>query len=303
MIYQNVLELIGNTKMIKLNRISSILNNNIYAKLEGSNPFGSIKDRTALYLINNGIKDGLINKDTIIIESTSGNTGISLAGICLYYNLKCIIVMPENMSIERIKIIESLKGKVILTDKYLGIEGCINKVFELKKEYNNVFIPSQFENINNVVAHYETTGKEIYDEINDIDILISGIGTGGTISGCGKYLKEKNNDIKIIGVEPFESAVINNKLKGSHLIQGIGAGFIPDILLFEYIDEVIMVKSRDAIESMKQLNNIEGIFVGISSGACYQGLKDYIKKYNLKNKNIVIICPDSFLKYMSLNIE
>jgi cysteine synthase A len=289
--------------MIKLNRISSILNNNIYAKLEGSNPFGSIKDRTALYLINNGIKDGLINKDTIIIESTSGNTGISLAGICLYYNLKCIIVMPENMSIERIKIIESLKGKVILTDKYLGIEGCINKVFELKKEYNNVFIPSQFENINNVVAHYETTGKEIYDEINDIDILISGIGTGGTISGCGKYLKEKNNHIKIIGVEPFESAVINNKLKGSHLIQGIGAGFIPDILLVEYIDEVIMVKSSDAIESMKQLNNIEGIFVGISSGACYQGLKDYIKKYNLKNKNIVIICPDSFLKYMSLNIE
>ena len=303
MIYQNVLELIGNTKMIKLNRISSILNNNIYAKLEGSNPFGSIKDRTALYLINNGIKDGLINKDTIIIESTSGNTGISLAGICLYYNLKCIIVMPENMSIERIKIIESLKGKVILTDKYLGIEGCINKVLELKNEYNNVFIPSQFENINNVVAHYETTGKEIYDEINDIDILISGIGTGGTISGCGKYLKEKSNHIKIIGVEPFESAVINNKLKGSHLIQGIGAGFIPDILLFEYIDEVIMVKSSDAIESMKQLNNIEGIFVGISSGACYQGLKDYIKKYNLKNKNIVIICPDSFLKYMSINIE
>lgn len=299
MIYNNILETIGNTKLLKLTKLSEKYNNNIYAKLESGNPFGSVKDRIALNMINNALKSNLINKETTIIEPTSGNTGIALAAICLYYKIKCIIIMPENMTKERISMIKAYKAEVILTDKSLGMSGSIAKAEEISKTIQNSFIPSQFENSNNPLAHYNSTAKEIYDEIN-LEYFFSGIGTGGTISGCGKYFKEQNDNIKVIGIEPSESAILNNQPKGAHRIQGIGAGFKPNTLSLEYVDEVIMVSSDEAFDSMNEVNEEEVAFIGVSSGAAFSGVVQYIKKNNLKDKNIVLIFPDSLVKYLSI---
>ncbi len=298
MIYNNVLEMIGNTKLLKLNRLSKKYENNIYAKLESTNPFGSVKDRIAYNMITKALESNLIDKDTTVIEPTSGNTGIAIAAICLYYNIKCIIVMPENMTKERISIIEAYNAKVVLTDKSLGMSGAIAKAIELSSDVK-CFIPSQFENENNPNMHYNTTAKEIYNELN-FEYFFSGIGTGGTISGCGKYFKEQNDNIKVIGIEPKESAVLNNFPKGPHKIQGIGAGFKPNTLSLEYVDEVLMVSSEEAFETMREVNNEEVVFVGISSGAALSGVIQYIKKYNLKGKDIVVIFPDSLIKYLSI---
>lgn len=299
MIRKSVFELIGNTDLILMQNLSKKYNNEIYVKYEGSNLFGSIKDRVALRIIEEAIKSKRINKDTTIIEATSGNTGIGLAGICLYYGLKLIIVMPENASIERIKLMKVYKANVVLTDAKKGMEGAISKMRELTKCLDNFYIPSQFENQENVNAHYFTTAKEIENDLNDVDIIVAGIGTGGTITGIGKYFKEKKPDIKIIGVEPFESSVINGNKKGSHGIDGIGAGFVPSIIDLDVIDEVLMVKTDDAVMFQDRLVCEELIFLGISSCASFCGAIKYIENNNIKGKKIVIISPDSGIKYLS----
>lgn len=299
MIYNNILEMIGNTKLLKLSRLSEKYENNIYAKIESSNPFGSVKDRIAYNMIKTALDNKQINQNTTIIEPTSGNTGIALAAICLYYKIRCVIVMPENMSKERISMIKAYHAEIILTSKSEGMSGAINKANEIAKEIENSFIPSQFENSNNPIAHYNTTAREIYEEVK-LDYFFSGIGTGGTISGCGRYFKEQDENIKVIGIEPKESAILNNKPKGPHMIQGIGAGFKPNTLSLEYVDEVIMVSSEEAFEYMNEVNKEEVAFIGISSGAAFSGVVQYIKKNNLKNKEIVLIFPDSLVKYLSI---
>ncbi len=299
MIYNNILEMIGNTKILKLSKLSKKYNNNIYAKIESSNPFGSIKDRIAYNMIKNALDKKELTINSTVIEPTSGNTGIALAAICLYYNIKCIIIMPENMTKERIAMIKAYHAEVILTKKELGMLGAINKAKELAETIENSFIPSQFDNSNNPLAHYNTTAREIYDEVK-IDYFFSGIGTGGTISGCGRYFKEQNNNIKVIGIEPTESSVINNNPKGAHKIQGIGAGFIPNTLNLEYVDKVEMISSDEAFEYMNLVNKEEVVFVGISSGAALAGCIKHIQDNNLKDKNLVIIFPDSLTKYLSI---
>ena len=248
MIKKNILESIGNTNLIYLERISKAYNNEIYMKDESTNPFGSIKDRASKLMIERAMTDGIINKETVIVEATSGNTGIGLAGVCCYYGLKLIIVMPNNASIERIKIMKAYNAEVILTPAELGMEGSIEKANEIMNKNKNSYMPSQFTNENNYLAHYYTTAKEIDDDL-DVNIIFCGIGTSGTITGIGKYFKEKNKYIEIIGIEPFESAVINGNPKGSHGIEGIGAGFIPDLYNDEYIDKVI--KNVNKIKSNK----------------------------------------------------
>lgn len=298
MIKKNILESIGNTNLIYLERISKAYNNEIYMKDESTNPFGSIKDRASKLMIERAMTDGIIDKETVIVEATSGNTGIGLAGVCCYYGLKLIIVMPNNASIERIKIMKAYNAEVILTPAELGMEGSIEKANEIMNKNKNSYMPSQFTNENNYLAHYYTTAKEIDDDL-DVNIIFCGIGTSGTITGIGKYFKEKNKYIKIIGIEPFESAVINGNPKGSHGIEGIGAGFIPDLYNDEYIDKVICVKTEEAFEGVEMLMNKEALFVGTSTGGIFKGLLKYIEKEKITNKKIVFISPDSGIKYLS----
>lgn len=299
MIKNNILEMIGSTNLLYLPEISKKYKNNIYVKVEGTNPFGSIKDRVALKMINDGIERGLINDNTVIIEATSGNTGIGLAGVCLYKHLKLIIVMPNNASIERIKIMKAYKAEVILTPKEEGMQGAINKVNELIAKLDNYFIPSQFENESNPLAHYQTTAKEIDEDLFPIYAICAGIGTGGTISGIGKYFKEKNRKTLIIGVEPEESAVINGKKKGSHGIDGIGAGFIPKTLDLSVIDEVLMIPTDEAKKNCDELLCKEAFFIGFSTGAAFEAVKRIITRSNIKNENIVFLSPDFGTKYLS----
>lgn len=298
MIKKNILESIGNTNLIYLERISKAYNNEIYMKDESTNPFGSIKDRASKLMIERAMTDGIIDKETVIVEATSGNTGIGLAGVCCYYGLKLIIIMPNNASIERIKIMKAYNAEVILTPAELGMEGSIEKANEIMNKNKNSYMPSQFTNENNYLAHYYTTAKEIDDDL-DVNIIFCGIGTSGTITGIGKYFKEKNKYIKIIGIEPFESAVINGNPKGSHGIEGIGAGFIPDLYNDEYIDKVICVKTEEAFEGVEMLMNKEALFVGTSTGGIFKGLLKYIEKEKITNKKIVFISPDSGIKYLS----
>jgi len=298
MIKKNIIDKIGNTNLIYLERLSIKYSNNIYMKDESTNPFGSIKDRPALYMIKKAIEEGKINKDTLIVEATSGNTGIGLAGVCMYYGLKLVIVMPSNASIERVKIMKAYNADVRLTNSKLGMQGSIDLALTIMKENPNSYMPSQFENENNYLSHYETTAAEINNDLN-VDIICCGIGTSGTITGIGKYFKENKPNVKIIGVEPFESAVLNNKEKGQHGIDGIGAGFIPSIYNKEYVDEVLDIKTDEAYLGMKELMQEEALFVGISTGAAFKGVIKYIEKEKLNNKNVVFISPDSGVKYLS----
>lgn len=301
MLYQNILETIGNTPLVKINKINQEYNldANIYVKLESFNPSGSVKDRAAYYMIKDAMDKGLINEDTIIIENTSGNTGIGLSMIASVFNLKLIIVMPDSMSKERIKMMENYGAEVILTPGALGMQGSLDKVEELKKLYPNHYITNQFSNEANKLAHYMTTGKEIYDDLNgQIDYFISAIGTGGTISGSGKYLKEKNQSIKIIGVEPYNSPLLNGGKSASHKIQGIGANFIPEILDREIYDQIIDIKDEEAFEMMDKLSKKEGLFAGISSGAAMMAAIKLAKETKTKG-NIVVILPDSKDRYLS----
>ena len=296
----SLLNCIGNTPLVELKNIEEKykLKSKLFAKLEMFNLSGSIKIRIAKEIILDGINKGLINNKTTIIEATSGNTGIALACICAQMRLKLIIVMPENMSIERQKLIKIYGGKIILTQKNKGMKGSLKKVEELKNKYKNVFIPSQFDNLINQKTHYLYLGKEIYNQLNgNIDIFIAGIGTGGTITGASKYLKERKNIVSI-GVEPLSSPLINKGYSGKHKIQGIGANFIPKNLDLKYVDKVEMVSNNDAFKYLKLLATTEGIFVGISSGAVLNiGIKEALKN---ENKNIVLIFPDLGERYLSI---
>lgn len=290
LVFNSVSELVGSTPLLKLD-------GNIYAKLEYFNPAGSIKDRAALYMIEDAEKNGKIKPGDTLIEPTSGNTGIGLAAIGVSKGYNIIITMPDTMSKERIKTMEALGATVILTEGIRGMAGAIEKADELAKEMNGLVV-GQFVNPANVTAHYETTGPEIYEDMDGkVDILVSAIGTGGTISGIGKYLKEQNKDIQVIGVEPASSPFISEGKKGSHKIQGIGAGFIPEILDQTVIDEIITVTDEEAYSSGKQLAKKHGLLVGISSGAAYSAAEKAAKEN--PNKNIVVIFPDSGSRYLS----
>lgn len=294
MIYNNVLELIGNTPIVRYNE-------NIYLKLEFFNPSNSVKDRASFNMLDAAFKNGTINKDTVIIEPTSGNTGIGLAMCCAVMKLRLIIVMPENMSEERKKVIRAYGAELVLTPREKGMQGAVDKANELKKEYSNSFIPMQFSNPENPKAHELTTANEILkDTDGNIDFVVAGIGTGGTAIGLKNAFNKLKKDIKIVGVEPFESPLITQGIASSHKIQGIGANFITDIFKSAKIDDVITVKGDDAIKEARLLAKEHGILCGISSGANLAGAKRIALK-NPDKKIVAIIC-DFGERYLSTEL-
>lgn len=297
MINNNVLDMIGNTPMIKLNNIG---NSNIYVKLEKYNPAGSIKDRAVYYMVENLEKNGLLKKGDVLVEATSGNTGIALSMIGSLKGYKVIIVMPETMSVERRTLMKAYGAELILTDGSLGMKGSIEKMNKLLSENSNYISLKQFDNEYNPLAHYETTGVEIYNQVKDIDIFVCGVGTGGTISGVGKYIKEQNPNIKVFAVEPEGSPVISKNKKGSHKIQGIGAGFIPKNYNENVVDEVMTITDEESYEGVRIMAQKEGILVGISSGANIYAALKLCEMY--PDKKIVTVAPDGIDKYMSMGI-
>ena len=304
-VYDNILKTIGNTPLVRLRKIEKEYNikSKLYAKLESFNPSFSVKTRPAYYMFFDLTMKNLINKDTVIIESTSGNTGIALAMISAYYGNKCILVMPDSLSKERISYMKLYGAEIILTPGKLGIKGSSKKALELHEEIENSVIPSQFDNPENPESHYQTTAKEIVQALNgEIDYFFSGIGTGGTITGNSKYFKDYGLKTKVIGVEPFNSSVLSGFDPGKHKVQGIGAGFVPDNLDLDFVDEIVRVKDEDAIRLTKHVPKIEGISIGISSGAVLSSAIDYIIENKIENKNIVMIFPDSAEKYFSTGI-
>lgn len=301
-IYESVTQLIGKTPLIKLNGLMKEFNlkSNLIAKVEAFNPAGSVKDRIAFAMISKALSENQINKDTVIIEPTSGNTGIGLAQVCSALSLKLIIVMPDSMSIERRNLLRAFGAQVVLTQGSLGMNGAIQKAKELLSENKNSYMPSQFMNSINPEAHYRTTGPEIYDDTDgQVDYLVAGIGTGGTISGVGRYLKEKIDSIKIIGVEPSQSPVLTKGYAGNHAIQGIGAGFIPDTLDKSVLDEVIAIDNVDAFSYTNHIAQFDGILAGISSGAAIAAAVELSKREETYDKNIVVILPDTGERYLS----
>lgn len=298
---ESIIEFVGNTPLLKVNNIISKhnLKANLFAKLEMFNASGSIKMRIVKSIIMDAINKGLINNQTMIVEASSGNTGIALACLCAALSLKVTIVMPENVSLERKILIESYGALIVLTPKELGMEGAVNEVKKIVNNNSNTFLLSQFENFINPLTHKETTAKEIYDDLKgEVDIVIGGIGTGGTITGIGEFYKEFV-DTTIIGVEPFESPLLNEGISRPHKIEGIGANFIPKILNLNVIDRVEKVSYEQALEGIEILANLEGLLVGISSGAAFMvGYKEAIKNEN-EGKNIVVILPDGMDRYIS----
>ena len=305
MLVNNIIETIGQTPLVKCNNLKATLGleANLFVKVEFFNPGGSVKDRVAYNMIKKALETHDIDKNTTIIEPTSGNTGIGLALVCAALGLKCILVMPETMSIERRKLIQGYGAELVLTEGALGMKGAIDKASELSNQIPNSFIPSQFENPNNPEIHVETTGIEILHDLNEkVDVFVAGIGTGGTISGVGKTLKEASKKILIIGVEPSESPMITQGTKGPHKIQGIGAGFVPMNYHPEYVDQVLTVNVQDAIQSSQLLAKTEGILVGISSGAALSIALKLAKDPLFKNKNIVALLPDTGERYLSTDL-
>lgn len=295
-------QLVGKTPLLELVHIEKELNleAKILAKLEYSNPAGSVKDRIAKAMIEAAEKSGELKPGAVIIEPTSGNTGIGLASIATAKGYRIIIVMPETMSVERRKLIKAYGAELVLTDGALGMKGAITKAQELKREIPNSFVPGQFVNPENPKVHFETTGPEIYtDTDGKVDILVAGVGTGGTITGVGRYLKSKNPDVKVVAVEPAASPVLSEGKSGAHKIQGIGAGFVPEILDTEIYDEIITVANEDAFEKGRLIGKKEGILVGISSGAALHAALQLAKRPENKGKNIVVIFPDSGDRYLS----
>lgn len=301
MIFNNVIDMIQNTPILKLNNIVDNDMAEIYVKLEKYNPAGSIKDRAALGMIEVAEKKGLLKKGYSIVEPTSGNTGIALAMIGKMKGYKVIIVMPETMSIERRNLIKAYGAKLILTDGSKGMKGSIDKALEMAKNKSDYFIPQQFTNIANPNKHYETTAIEILKDVEDIDVFIASVGTGGTITGIGRKLKEINPNIKVIAVEPETSAVLSGNKPGSHKIQGIGAGFIPEIYDNSVVDEIITISDEKAFNTAREIAKVEGILVGISSGANIAAAQKVAKKLG-KDKKIVTIAPDGGEKYLSTGI-
>ncbi len=304
-IYQSLKELIGNTPLLRLQKTeqSQGLFSSVYAKLEAFNPGGSAKDRVAKKMIEDAEKSGKLKKGSVIIEPTSGNTGIGLCMIASQKGYRTIIVMPETMSEERKMLMRAYGGELVLTDGSLGMAGSIAKAGELAKEIPGSFIPDQFANPSNPLAHYETTGPEIWRDLDGkVDVFVAGVGTGGTLSGAGKYLREKNPDIKIIAVEPASSPVLSQGKSGSHKIQGIGAGFVPDALDTDIYDEIITVSNEDAYRFAKELGQTEGFLAGISSGAALCGAVTVAKKEENRGKNIVVVFPDTGERYLSAGV-
>lgn len=295
-------DLVGQTPLVRLNNIvkKDGLKADVLAKLEYFNPAGSVKDRIAKEMILDALEKGLINEKTTLIEPTSGNTGIGLAAVATSLNLKLIITMPETMSVERRNLMKAYGAQLVLTPGSEGMKGAIAKANQLAKEIDNSFIPGQFENPANPLAHYKTTGPEIYKQTDGkVDIFIAGVGTGGTISGIGRYLKEKNPNVKVIAVEPASSPVLSKGVAGAHKIQGIGAGFVPNTLNTDIYDEILTVENDDAFTTGKEIAKTEGILVGISSGAALYAAKQVALKEENKGKTIVVLLPDGGDRYLS----
>ena len=298
-IAENVFELIGNTPLVKINKLNTG-NAVIVAKLESFNPGGSVKDRPALNMIEQAEKEGLVNKDTVIIEPTSGNTGIGLAMVCAVKGYKMILTMPETMSIERRKLLSAYGAEIILTSGEKGMQGAVDKAIELSKKYPNSVILQQFENPANPESHINTTAEEIWrDTDGNVDVIIAGVGTGGTISGIAKGLKTHNPKIKAIAVEPETSQVLAGKPAGSHKIQGIGANFVPKNFDKNIVDEIVPVSDKNAIDTARLLATNEGILCGISSGAAMYAAIEISKRPEFKNKMVVVILPDTGERYLN----
>jgi len=301
MIKNNILETIGETPLVRLNNIAAFLNlkGELYAKVESFNPGASIKDRVAIAIMEKAEREGLLNRDTVIMEATSGNTGIALAMYAAVKKYHLILVMPESMSLERRQLLKAYGVELVLTSAALGMQGCLAKLEELKKEYPKHFIADQFNNEACVDAHYEHTAAEIVTELNNFDYFVAGFGTGGTISGCAKYFKDRNLNIKVVGVEPLSSPLLTEGKSGPHKIQGIGANFIPTILRRDLIDEVVAISDADAYEYSNLLAKQEGILCGISAGAALKAAVDIAKQ---ENKKIVLILPDTGMRYLSMGV-
>mgnify|MGYP000920859665 CR=1 FL=1 len=298
----NVLELIGNTPIVKLNKLVGKDYADIYVKLEYFNPGGSVKDRPALYMIEKAEEEGKLKKGYVIVEPTSGNTGVGLAMVGAAKGYKVILVMPETMSIERRNLFKAFGAEVVLTPGSNGMKGAVDKAEELAKQNSNYYIPYQFGNENNTLSHIETTAQEILKDLgSNIDVFIAGIGTGGTVTGVGKVLKEKNSNVKIVGVEPKSSPLLSEGKAGPHKIQGIGANFVPSILDLDLLDDINTVSNEDAIETTRQLAREEGILVGISSGAAVYAALQWAKKLG-KGKTVLAIAPDNGERYLSTGI-
>ncbi len=304
-IYNNAAETIGNTPLVKFGAYAKETNShaNILAKLEYRNPAGSAKDRVGYEMLKSAWDEGRINEKSVIIEPTSGNTGIGIASVAAQMGLKVIITMPESMSVERRKLLSAYGAELVLTDAGKGMAGAIEKANELAKEIPDSFIPAQFDNPSNCMAHYKTTGPEIWNDTDGkVDIFVAGIGTGGTITGTGRYLKEKNPDIKIIGIEPADSPFLSEGRAGAHGLQGIGAGFAPSILDTKIYDEIITVTTQEAYDAAKLTVKTEGILIGISSGAALHAATVVASRPENKGKNIVVILPDGGERYLSTPI-
>lgn len=305
MIYRNFAELVGKTPLLKADAFKKAQNisADIYTKLECFNPAGSVKDRVAVNMLLKAKEKGLISEGATIIEPTSGNTGIGLAAAAVSQGFKAVLVMPETMSVERQKLLKAYGAEIVLTEGSKGMLGSIEKAKELQATTPNSFIPSQFDNPDNPESHMLTTGKEIWEDTDgQVDIFIACIGTGGTVSGTGKYLKSQNDSIKVIGIEPFDSPLITKGTAGPHGIQGIGANFIPDNLDMSVIDEVLTIKTEDAFAMSKAFAKSEGLLVGISSGAALQAAKEIADRPENEGKKIVVLLPDSGERYMSVNL-
>ena len=300
--YKHIDELIGKTPLVELTNIEKefSLNCKIYAKVEFFNPAGSVKDRIALAMINDLENKGLLKEGYTIIEPTSGNTGIGLASVAAARGYKAIIVMPETMSIERRKLIKAYGAEIVLTEGSLGMKGAIAKANELIKQIPHAIIPGQFINPANPKAHFETTGPEIYQDLDgNVDIFVAGVGTGGTITGVGTYLKKQNPHIKVVAGEPSTSPVLSKGVSGPHKIQGIGAGFVPEILDTKIYDEIIPIENEEAFQIGRLIGKKEGLLVGISSGAALCAAIKLAKKEENKDKNIVVLLPDTGERYLS----
>ena len=301
-IYKKVTDLVGNTPILELGNYEekNQLEATILAKLEYFNPAGSVKDRIAREIILDALETGKLTKDSVIIEPTSGNTGIGLASVAASLGIRIIITMPETMSVERRNLMKAYGAELVLTDGAKGMKGAIAKADELAKEIPNSFIPGQFVNELNPRAHKRTTGPEIWEDTEGkVDIFVAGVGTGGTVSGVGEYLKSKNPDVKIVAVEPATSPVLSKGEAGAHKIQGIGAGFVPDTLNTDIYDEIIPVENEDAFELGREIARTEGILVGISSGAALKAATELAKRPENKGKTIVVLFPDPGDRYLS----
>ena len=300
MIYNGVLELIGKTPILKINNLVDENSAEVYVKLEKFNPGGSVKDRAAIGMIEKAEELGLLKAGDTIVEPTSGNTGIGIAMIGNLKGYKVVIVMPETMSKERRDLIKAYGAELVLTEGAKGMKGAIEKANELVKE-KGYFMPQQFENLANPEKHYSTTAEEIFEDISDLDVFVAGVGTGGTITGVGRNLKNKIKDLKVVAVEPANSPVLTGGKPGPHKIQGIGAGFIPSIYNKEYVDEIIQVSDADAFKTTKDFAIKEGILIGISSGAAIYAAIEVAKKLG-KGKKVLVIAPDGGEKYISMGI-